>query len=201
MVRKTLFVPIFILLLAMLHAARTGIASLLVMQAREVLDSWALSRVRPDSDEARKNLKLLEMAISLDPENPAYLENVARLQVAEAEINQARKDVYLKEALPAIRKAIELRPVSPYSWGILLVAKSGLDEVDPEFYRALSNATFLGPWEQEVQVEVARAGIEKWGKMDYQQKEAVRKDISRAMKWRSEDIRGIVLSRQCGNCP
>ena len=196
-----MILPLILLLLAMLHAGRTGMASLFAMQAGGALDSWTLSKVKPRSDEIRKSLYALETAIWLDSGNPSFLENLARLRMVEAETDQAHKEIHLRAALSAIRQAIALRPVSPYSWGILLVAKSRLNEIDPEFYRALANATFLGPWEPEVQLEVARAGIEHWGRMDFQQREDVRKDISRAMKWHSDDIKRIVFSRQCGYCP
>ncbi len=192
--RKPAILPLFFLAFMVFCAARIGYAAFLAIDPHDAIEAWASgggSAGRGGIEER------MEEAHKLDPGNPLYLEDLVRLRSLRASPGQNAGKQELEKALPEIREAIRLRPVSPYSWSALLFVKSGLGEHDEEFSRALSNSNFLGPWEPEVQLVVADVGMANWAALSYLQREDVRKAIVRGMERQREKMIGIVMARKC----
>ncbi len=144
-------------------------------------------------------LAALNIALRLDPENPNYREDRSRLDYLEAQRSEgARKAELLDDALFQIRKAIRLRPVSPYAWSMLMQVKMGLGEIDQEFLDALDNALMLGPWEPEIQRAVADAGLNVWAVLNDSQKGKILEDIKRGMTRQPGEMVRIATQSRAG---
>ena len=144
-------------------------------------------------------LAALNIALRLDPENPNYREDRSRLDYLEAQRSEgARKAELLDDALFQIRKAIRLRPVSPYAWSTLMQVKMGLGEIDQEFLDALDNALMLGPWEPEIQRAVADAGLNVWAVLNDSQKGKILEDIKRGMTRQPGEMVRIATQNRAG---
>lgn len=185
-----LILAAMLLLLALL-AGKAFVAELYALQAKEVLDNPKAERASIE-----KALEKMRIAIVFDGKDPDYFEHVAKLHIMDAVLVQD-KSHHLEAALEALRKAVSLRPVSPYTWSMLLYVKSQLGEVDGEFGQALSNAVSLGPWEPEVQRTVAEIGLMNWERLDYGHREEVRKDVVRGMARQREAMMAIIMKIRC----
>ena len=180
-----------------LCAAGTGVADLYSLRPPGAMDERPVQKVEASS--LIDALGAINTASRLDPENPNYREDRARLDYLEAErLEGVRKAELLEDALSQIRKAIRLRPVSPYGWSILMQVKMSLGEIDPEFFDALDNASMLGPWEPEIQRAVADAGLNVWAMLTFSQKGKILDDIKRGMKRQSAEMIRIAMRNRAG---
>ena len=180
-----------------LCAAGMGAADLYSLRPSGAMDERPVQKVEASS--LNDALAALNIALRLDPENPNYREERSRLDYLEAERSGgARKAELLDDALFQIRKAIGLRPVSPYAWSTLMQVKMALGEIDPEFLDALDNALMLGPWEPEIQRAVADAGLNVWAVLNDSQKEKILQDIKRGMMRQSADMVRIAMQNRTG---
>ena len=107
----------------------------------------------------------LREALRLDPGNPHYVEQYARVQEMKAlaldRADPAARQA-LRQAAAAFRLAARQRPGSPYVWADLARVKLRMDEMDFEFYGALDRANRLGPWEPAVQTGTVDMGLSAW---------------------------------------
>lgn len=185
--RRLAILPAVLLLLAAIHAAAVGVASFLSIEPREMLDRWSDEKWAPlpadlDLEEVR-----LRNASLLDPGNAELLDDMARFEMMKPP-GEGRK---IRRELHLLRQSLRARPTSPYSWAMLLFAKSEAGEIDGEYSRAMDNAVLLGPWEPAVQLVVVKAGIGHWRQIDEMQKDEVRQTLLRAMKRQSRNVMEI----------
>lgn len=103
---------------------------------------------------------------------------------------------YARQGLEYHREAVRLRPGAPYSWANIALMKARLPEPDAEFEAALRNAALLGPWEPEVQIAVAEAGLSLWDRLSPPARGAVRDTLARAVRW--QDAKLFALARSAG---
>ena len=68
-------------------------------------------------------------------------------------------DGNLAPALEQLKRAIALRPVSPYTWADLAAQEYRSGDTGPDFEKALVNAVRLGPYEPAVQATAADFGL------------------------------------------
>jgi len=194
------WISIAFLLYLIFSAVRIGAADLLSKYARNEMDAWALNA--PASSAVDKVYRAIDMARLIAPDRPDSYENLARLILARSKaLNGAARSASLIEGHALIRQAIVLRPVSPYSWAVLMQLKSELGEYDAEFRRALERAVTLGPWEPWVQPIVAEVGLRAWGELAFAEQEMVRKNFVRGMKRQAETMMLIAQKqrRRCNN--
>ena len=165
-----------------------GLADLRAFEARMLFRSWETARRNPSADELEQTVSRLQEAHALDPGQPNYLEDIARLDELRAlplEPGDASAREYLLHALGYERLAVRLRPGSPYTWTNVAVLKSRLSETDREFEAALRNAALLGPWEPEVQITLADIGFRHWNALTPETQAALRTNMARALHWQS----------------
>jgi len=196
------WISITFLFYLIFSAVRIGAADLLSKYARNEMGTWALSA--PDSSELTKVYRVINMARLIAPDMPDSYEDLARLYLARSRtLNGAARSASLKEGIVLIRQAIVLRPISPYSWTILMQFKSELGEYDVEFRRALERAVSLGPWESWVQPIVAEVGLRAWESLVSAEQEMVRKNFVRGLKRQAETMMNIAKEqrRRCHNKP
>lgn len=142
---------------------------------------------------------LLREAHALDPAQPNYLEDIARLYEYRArplKAGDALAQGYLRQALEFQRAALRRRPGSPFTWVNIALLKAQLPELDREFESALRNAAMLGPWEPGVQLALADAGFRHWGTLSPETLAALRANAARML--RRQDAKLFELARRTG---
>ena len=97
-------------------------------------------------------------------------------------IDDAQRRAVLHDGVVQIRHALALRPVSPYSWAVLLQLKNSLGEYDAEFRRSLERTTTLGPYEPALQVAVAAVGFDAWKVLPDAERKIVGEAIRRGLQ-------------------
>lgn len=186
-------------LFVIISAARIGVADLLSGYARNEMYAWSVSAVRPDLSAVEAVSRALDVARLISAGNPDHYEDLARLAVVRsgmAGITGDERNAQLVEGLVHIRRAIALRPVSSYSWSILLLLKRELAQYDAEFRYALERAVTLGPWEPDVQPIVADVGLSAWAALPFAEQEMVRKNFLRGMKHQANTMIAISQSHR-----
>ena len=176
-----------------------GLADLRAFEARSLYRSWELKHRQPSVEEWTLAHSRLREARELDPGQPNYLEDIARLYEVRAlplKAGDALAQEYLRQALDYQRRAVRMRPGSPYTWANIALLKSRLPEPDREFETALRNAALLGPWEPEVQIALADAGFRHWGALAPETRAALNANATRAL--RRQDAKLFELARRTG---
>ncbi len=158
-------------------------ADLLAYQGRTILrasDQDRASFPREDWDVAQTQL---EHAIGLQASNAGMAEDLGRLHELRSRAfwkNEPRTD--LDSSLRYLRRSLNARPTSPYTWANLALVKSRLGELDEELFRSVHNAAELGPWEPEVQLVLADIGFRYWNRMPAEVRSAIQAAMQRALK-------------------
>jgi len=161
--------------------------------------SWDAKKRPAPAAEWTRARESLRAAQALDPRQPAYLEDLARLYEQRARGLPAGDRLareYLREALDLQRQALARRPGSPYTWSNVALLKARLAQADGEFERALRNAARLGPWEPDVQIALAEASFGQWRSLSPETREAMRANAERAL--RGQDARLFDVAHRTG---
>lgn len=176
-----------------------GLGDLRGFEARILARSWEAKHRPPSVEEWSEARGLLRAARELDPGQPNYLEDIARLYELRAlplKPDNALARGYLRQALEYQREALARRPGSPYTWANVALLKARLAEADGEFESALRNAAMLGPWEPELQMAIADAGFRHWDALAPETRDALRANAARALRW--QDAKLFDLARRTG---
>ena len=176
-----------------------GRADLRGFDARSVMQSWNTRKGPAPADEWNRARESLRAAHQLDPAQPAYLEDLARLYELRALPLKAADPLareYLREALELQRQALVRRPGSPYTWSNIALLKSRLGEIDAEFERALAHAAKFGPWEPGVQLALADVGFAQWGAISPPTRDVVRANASRTLRYQDKAL--FAIARRTG---
>jgi hypothetical protein len=139
----------------------------------------------------------LALALALDPTNPLYVEQRARLHEMEAlrlPRGSAQARVLLHQALVDFRTAALMRPGSPYAWAAIASLKLRLDNLDFEFYGALDRAARYGRWEPAVQLALADIGLAGWRLLAQPAKQLALDAIARAWPRQERELRRLAVA-------
>ncbi|MBF0381993.1 MAG: hypothetical protein HQL69_13300 [Magnetococcales bacterium] len=162
---RTVFVlPLIIVMSGLLFIAKDILISdLHLIVADRDINSWQNKGGVKFSKQQWESVEInLQNALSLDPNNPKIL---LKLSAHHDRLAQSmrksgwRKRRSLRKAVDYLRMAIINRPVSPMGWGGLVLAKHQLKAVDQEFWNAVNQAVYLGPWEQRYSVAISKIAI------------------------------------------
>ncbi|MBL8519116.1 MAG: hypothetical protein JNK75_00460 [Betaproteobacteria bacterium] len=160
--RATALLAAILLLLAAWHALRLGSASWMSQELDKDLNQWAQrtdqTGLPPTLAEWQGAMDDLKSALARDPNDPSLAEIEARLLsliVRTGDGVTSRQ----QEAIPALERAVALRPTSPYSWANLAAALYGAGQVNARFHAALQNAVAYGPYEREALFVVIDLGL------------------------------------------
>ncbi len=190
-----------LLLFVMFSATRIGIADFLSGYIRKEIAAWSSGKVPLDVSDQAEVSRVLVVAQLISPGNPDHYEDMARLDLVRSGmpgITGAERTGLLRRGLVSIRRAIVLRPASPYSWAILLRLKNELGEYDAEFRRSLERTVTLGPWEPELQLVVADIGWSAWAGLPDAEREMVSENLVRGMKRQAEAMLVVAQSHRDG---
>lgn len=185
------------LLVAGMHAAALrGLADAHYTSARLTLAAGTMpgGAVRPDSLTAA--VAGVRQALVLEPSNPLYVEQAARLQELQSLARRPRdREVRegLQLSLAEYRDAAIMRPGSPYVWASIAMIKARLDDMDFEFYGALERAGRLGPWEPQVQIALADVGLATWILLAKPGKDLVLANLERGLKRQERELTRIAV--------
>lgn len=196
--RKTAVFLIVVLLLALVRAMACGVASYLSISSREHLDHDAAAKA--DALSARfieSDSRRIRLSHELDPCNPEYIENMARLGFIQAEFSGSADRPDLENSLNLIRTSLVIRPVSAYAWSMLLYAKGKLGQIDQEYSEAMDNSLVLGPNEPDVLRTVIDTGFEHWQELGEKQRIEIKDVLLMKIKADHEPI-GRVLQEGNG---
>jgi hypothetical protein len=186
-INKLIPYTLIAILLSLTYVATSwGLADLYAGLARYDIKKWQTANKAPDRAQWHKALARLETALRREPGSPQILENMGRLYTWRAlvpgstagEVTGAQQT-----AADYYRKSLVQRPTSPYTWANLALTKYSLEETDDEFMHAIRQAVFLGPWEPDVQILVADAGLGAWWKLPAEVQAVVLDNVVRGITW------------------
>jgi hypothetical protein len=139
-------------------------------------------------------LASMREALALEPSNPHFVEQSARLHELRA-LGMQRDDPAmrdgLRQSLEEYREAAAMRPGSPYVWASIAVLKLRLKDMDFEFYNALERAGRLGPWEPQVQIAMVDVGLATWKWLSKPGREWVLGALDRALLHQAAEVQRI----------
>ena len=194
---KALCIALFLmLLLVALQSARMGVAGLIVEMAQGEVDRWAATNSRRGLREVSRVAGFFSDSLGFMPDNPWALERLGALDLARVRLSRTPRDAvaFTRDARLRFRRALQLRPTSPFLWANVARSKLLLDEIDDEFFRTLRYADELGPWEPATQRSVLFTGLATWGKLDSGLQQAVKGAIERGAKHDAPKMYEIVKS-------
>ncbi len=119
--------------------------------------TWAASGAEPGAQTVAWIAADLERAREAAPGDPNIEEMLGALATRRID-----RPEFLDEALVHLRRAVELRPTSPYTLAAIVEALYRKGDTGRMFEAALRHAAQLGPAEPEVQRTVADFGLAVW---------------------------------------
>jgi hypothetical protein len=184
-----------LLIAGMYAAAVRGLADAHYTSSRLTLAEAAPANRAPQRPEALASAQAsMREALALEPSNPLFVEQSARLQELRA-LGLRRGDPAirngLRQSLAQYRVAAAMRPGSPYVWANIAMLKARLDDMDFEFYGALERAGRLGPWEPQVQIAMIDVGLTAWTWLARPGKDLVLGALERGLLRQEPEIRRI----------
>jgi hypothetical protein len=191
------------LLIVGIHAAAVrGLADVHYTHARLALLGLAQAKQPPAAGEFAEVRASLREAQRFEPSNPLFVEQRARIDEMQALAMQGlvlpRGDsparTALFDSLAGWREAARMRPGSPYAWASIALLKLRLGQMDGEFYAALERAAQFGPWEPQVQIAIADAGLAAWRRLAPAAKDLVIADLERALLRQAPEVRRIAAA-------
>ena len=184
-----------------------GLASLYVLLPAAIADFGSL-RARQEIEHLRAGgsppplaawTRLRDDLLSAadwSPGNPRWYDDLGYLYVLRArsttgmpELDALRRDLYL-EAAGHYRTAARLRPLFPYGWANLALAKHHAGEADAEMWHAFDQAMANGRQEIGVERMLAELAFARWAELTPERAAAVRMMIADTR----EDLRQPMLA-------
>ncbi len=176
--RQLVVVPsIVVLAVLSFFAARWGAADAVAYEATSRMNSWAAKRAAPGIDSwmaVRADLEEAQRWAGTDPQLPELLGLLHLQRAGSAE--------YPELALEHFRRALELRPSSPYTWANVAEARYRLGMTAAPFERILVLTQRLGPSEPETQRLLAELGLAMWDEFGEETRNAVKAAVAAGMK-------------------
>lgn len=166
------------LLVVAVGAFPRGVADVYAYFVQAHLDTWAERRHLPKEQEWQRARELVRVALGWTPEDPRLLQQAGRLYEWGALI-APRAESRGAQALQYYRDSLARRPAWPYAWADLAVAKARFGQIDAEFQQAFARALETGPWEPEVQLNIARAGFLAFKRLSRANRAALARTIQR----------------------
>lgn len=198
MIRRTGLLLAAGLLLAGIYAAVVrGLADAHYTAARLTLAAGTSANAAPRPEVIAAAFASMREALLLEPSNPHFVEQVARLEELRAlglRPNEPSVRAGLRQSLARYREASVMRPGSPYVWASIATLKARLDDMDYEFYGALQRADRFGRWEPAVQLTLADIGLASWRLLPYSAKQLVLGAIERGMRRQGVELRRIAAA-------
>lgn len=172
-------------------AVRWGAADLYAKEGRFYVEKWEKVRKAPPINDWRRARHLLETAAELEPLSPNHREALG--QIYDWRVYGRRSETldvfaFREQSLAHFLAVASRRPVSPYSWANIALAKMKIGQTDDEFANAIRRAALLGPWEPGVQIALAGAGFSAWERLPVDVQQLVVENVQRGAKRQAEEM-------------
>ena len=163
----------------------------------------AIAIDHPEKDKAHYNLgqlyestARLDRAMLLDPRNPDILDQHGQylywqaMNLADAGFERGE---LLEQAVAQYRQALTIRPLWPYTWANLVVAKAEWGIFDQEFRHAVRRTIETGPWEPRVQLQLIRVDFAEQNRIDRRSRERIDGMLQSAVLVQPEAVVNLAL--------
>jgi len=161
-------------------AVTSGAAEETVFEVNQQLDV-AASRPSQSMDEPLERFyERARRAVELTPGHAAAHELLAILDVRRAVVHGTHD--YLAEAHAHFVDAVAARPTSAYSWSNFATERYAVGDTGQVFEAALRRAASLGPYEPEVQRDVALYGLAVWEEVAPETRDAIDHMMTNGMR-------------------
>jgi hypothetical protein len=148
----------------------------LVREASLEMSTWAAARSEPSPETWKSVRDKLASGIQIRPD-PASHELLGMLGVMRRDDLRAMEDGHSN-----LVRALEMRPVSPYTWAYLMEAQYRRGEPAASLELALQRATHLGASEPGVQRIVADYGLALWPELTPKARTDVERMVAAGMR-------------------
>jgi hypothetical protein len=159
------------------QAMRLGSSGERVYRSAQEMATWRASGHEPEAAGVEWLIADLRAARVEAPGDPNIEELLGTLALKRID-----RPGFLDEALAHFRRAVDLRPTSPYSWADIVAADYRKGDTAGEIQAAIRNAARMGPAEPEVQRTVIDYGLALWDEEAPRTRQAVETAITGAMK-------------------
>jgi hypothetical protein len=161
-------------------AISSGTAGNVVFETSQKVDVVA-ARPSATMDEALDRFhEQVNAAYEIAPADPAARELLGVLDVRRAVVHGSQE--YLAEADVHFVSALAARPTSAYTWVNYATARYAVGDTGPQFETALRRASILGPYEPEVQRDVALYGLAVWSEVALETRKAIDSMIANGVR-------------------
>jgi tetratricopeptide (TPR) repeat protein len=177
---------ILTLIVLAITAMRWSLADVYATQVSHHLDAVNDDSSNKNAGQWRLARQHLNKTLELRPDYARYFELAETfyqiLDSLESEENPLIQELAWKnnafEALDNANRGLRLTPSWPYLWRQLALSKLALKQFDDKLTGAFERAIHLGPWEREIQYDVAVLGLEDWPNLN----EEARLHVVKAME-------------------
>ena len=198
-------IPLVILLVGVaVFAMRWGLASLDLWRATEVMAQLVSENLPAGSKSLLldRGMRHLDNAQRLGGDHPDLFDMRGQFLYWQA-VNFAdageQRGALLSQASEQYRKALAMRPMWPYFWANLVVAKAEWGIFDPEFRRAVRRTVETGPWEPRIQLQLIRLDFIEQQRLDRRSRERIDGMLRRAMQ--TQPAKVLDLAADFGQLP
>lgn len=157
------------------EAATLGEAGDVAFESQGALEQLAIVGAPGDSPQYSRLAEDLRRASSISERSPMLHEQMGVVAARQG-------GSHLGEADGHFRSAMQLRPVSAYTWADFAAQRYRTGNTDEQFQAAMSTAALLGPNEPAVQATVSDFGLAMWGEETATQREMVERMLERGMR-------------------
>jgi len=176
--RLMMVVPaIAALVVLSIWSVQWGMADALTYSANNQLNAWIAKRTTPSAERwmgIEADLKRAEELAGSDPQPPELL--------GALHLHVVGKGDQTEVALQHLKRALQLRPSSPYTWINVVDAMYRSGMTSGSFERILLMTQRLGPSEPESQRLMADVGLALWDQVGAEAQESVRVAVSAGMR-------------------
>lgn len=184
-------VPCLVVLVVLAYSAgRMGEADALTWVAAERIAKWEKARTRPGLEPwmaVRADLDRASLLARTDPVAPELL--------GVLHLSRAVSPDYAESALEYFRRALVMRPSSPYTWANVAEARYRMGMTAAPFEAVMLTAWRLGPAEPEVQRVVVDLGLALWAEGSPSMQDSVRGALAASMRRNPLETLEIVARR------
>jgi len=178
---------------------RWGLASLDLWRATETMKLLVSADGSIQSKVAllAQGMTQLDRAQELGGDNPDLFDKRGQFYYWQA-LNLAnvgrQRGALLEQASEQYREALKMRPLWPYFWANLVVAKAEWGIFDQEFRKAVRRTVETGPWEPRVQLMLIRVDFIEQQRLDRRSRERIDEMLKRAVQIQPREVLRLASS-------
>ena len=207
--RRFIGIPLVIVLTALaVFSLRWGLASLDLWRATEIMHQLISSEapMRSKSVLLEQGMQRLDHAQKFGGDHPDLFDKRGQFyhwQAMNLAVVGRDRSELLSLASEQYREALKMRPLWPYFWANLVVAKAEWGIFDQEFRQAVRRTVETGPWEPRVQLQLIRVDFIEQQHLDRRSRERIDEMLQRAMQIQPTKVLELArdlgqLQRVCG---